>query len=192
MSRAEKKLKKLKAKEELTKLKTEKRERQQQDFENAKKQWDGFSDRTKKTLKIIGGIFIFIVIIALFTPTETETNQNNEDASQSAQVVDEVSEPEPEPKSAQEKMLASINGLIDSGSAFDTGSYVKGDIPKGEYAFVTFDGSGQYYSEEDSAGNIIDNENFDSFGYVYVQGVGNIKSDGVLIKVSSFKKLVQD
>ena len=53
----------------------------------------------------------------------------------------------------------------------------------------TFSVSGKYYSEEDSAGNIMDNENFDSFGYVYVQGAGNIQTRGVLIKVDAFEKL---
>lgn len=69
------------------------------------------------------------------------------------------------------------------------GSYLKGDIPKGEYAFISFEGSGRYYSEEDSAGNIIDNENFDSFGYVYVHDVGNLQTQGVLIKVDALEKL---
>jgi hypothetical protein len=86
-------------------------------------------------------------------------------------------------------MLEKVNGLITSKEAFDTGSYIKGDIPVGEYAFIPFDGGGKYYSEEDSAGNIIDNENFDSFGYVYVQGAGNLQTQGVLVKVGAFEKL---
>lgn len=35
----------------------------------------------------------------------------------------------------------------------------------------------------------MDNENFDSFGYVYVRGAGNIQTRGVLIRVDAFEKL---
>lgn len=62
-------------------------------------------------------------------------------------------------------------------------------VPAGEYAFVTFEGSGQYFVEKDDAGNIIDNENFDSFGYVYVHGAGNIQIDAVLINLNDFDTL---
>ncbi|RST59696.1 hypothetical protein D5F11_011380 [Siminovitchia terrae] len=90
---------------------------------------------------------------------------------------------------AQEQMLEDITDLFADDLAFDTGSYVKGDIPKGEYAFVTFEGSGQYYSEKDAGGNIIDNENFDSFGYVEVHEAGNIETSGVLVKVDALDEL---
>lgn len=92
-------------------------------------------------------------------------------------------------KSPQIKMFEKISALFDTKKAFDAGDYIKGDIPVGEYAFVRYDGSGQYFSEEDTAGNIIDNENFDSFGYVYVNGVGNIKTGAVLINTDSFGAL---
>ncbi|WP_330948883.1 hypothetical protein [Virgibacillus sp. MG-45] len=108
-----------------------------------------------------------------YTETETET----EEVEQSIEYT------------PREEMIIAITALIDSGEAFDTGSYVKGDIPKGDYAFVTFEGSGHYFSEEDSAGNIIDNENFDSFGYVKVHEAGNVTADGVLVKVESLKQL---
>jgi len=86
-------------------------------------------------------------------------------------------------------MNEAIKKLMGSGQAFDTGPYIKGDIPVGEYAFMPLDSSSKYYSEEDTAGNIIDNENFDSFGYVYVHNVGNLETNGVLIKVSAFEAL---
>ena len=67
-------------------------------------------------------------------------------------------EAEEEAKSTpQQEMYTKIMELIDSKQAFDSGTYIKGDIPAGDYAFITFEGSGQYYSEEDAAGNIIDN-----------------------------------
>lgn len=88
-----------------------------------------------------------------------------------------------------EEMIVKISLLIDEGLAFDTGDYIKGDIPAGEYAFIKFDGSGSYYCEKDAAGNIVDNENFDSFGYVKVHSVGNLTTRGVLISVSAFDSL---
>lgn len=95
----------------------------------------------------------------------------------------------PEELTESEKMVVKISSLIDEGLAFDTGSYVKGDIPKGEYAFVKFNGSGSYYSEEDASDSIIDNENFDSFGYVQVHAAGNLTTKGVLISTSAFDTL---
>ena len=88
-----------------------------------------------------------------------------------------------------EKMIVKIMALTDEKLAFDTGEYIQGDIPAGEYAFIKFSGSGSYYSEEDAAGNIVDNENFASFGYVKVHSVGNIKTRGVLISTSAFERL---
>ncbi|MCA1066145.1 hypothetical protein QTG56_25340 (plasmid) [Rossellomorea sp. AcN35-11] len=92
-------------------------------------------------------------------------------------------------KTPQQKMIGEIQKLLETDQAFDSGSYIKGDIPKGEYAFIPFAGSGEYYVEKDGAGNIIDNENFDSFGYVYVHGAGNIENNGVLINTSAFEVL---
>ena len=88
-----------------------------------------------------------------------------------------------------EKMIVSLSNLMDENLVFDTGSYIEGEIPAGEYAFVKFGDAGSYYEEEDSAGNILDNENFDSFGYVKVHGVGDIETRGVLISISAFEKL---
>ena len=106
----------------------------------------------------------------------------SEETAQQSVVEEEVVE-----ETAQQKILENIKDLVASGKAFDPGTYKKGDIPKGEYAFIPF--SGKYYSEEDASGNIIDNENFDSFGYVFVHAVGNIKSDGFLINEEAFEVL---
>ena len=189
MSRAEKKLAKLKAEEELKKIKTEKKQKQQQDWEESKKQWKALPKGVKTAIKVVGAIIIIFILIGIFSPSDEDTDLNSSKTSETTQTTQEAVEEEPKPKTAQEIMFDKVTGLIDSKNAFDTGSYVKGDVPKGEYAFVPFDGSGQYYSEEDSAGNIIDNENFDSFGYVYVHSVGNIQTGGVLIKISAFKDL---
>lgn len=86
-------------------------------------------------------------------------------------------------------MIEKISGLMDSKQAFDTGSYIKMDIPVDEYAFISFAGSGKYYGEKDPAGNIIDNENFDSFGYFYVHDAGNLETQGVLVSTGAFGAL---
>ncbi len=91
--------------------------------------------------------------------------------------------------SESEKMTIKVAALFDKQQAYDTGSYIKGDVSPGEYAFIKFDGSGSYYCEKDLAGNIVDNENFDSFGYVKVHGVGNLDTRGVLVSISSFSEL---
>ena len=104
----------------------------------------------------------------------------------------EVAKPkakEVEELTPREKLIDDLLRLVDEGKAFDVGSYVKGDIPKGEYAFVPLDKGGMYYSEEDAAGNIVDNEIFDSFGYVYVHGVGNVQTDGVLVGIDLLESL---
>lgn len=181
MSRAEKKLAELKAKEELRKLKVEKRERQQQE-------WEAMPESAKTAVKVIGVGIVILLIIGMFSAAG-KSNQSDSIVSESNQVAQEAKKEEPKVKTAKESMLESINNLIKSKDAFDTGSYIKGDIPVGEYAFMPFEGSGKYYSEEDGAGNILDNENFDSFGYVYVQGAGNLQTRGVLIKLDAFEKL---
>lgn len=188
MSRAEKKLAELKAKEELKQLKAEKRVQQQQDWEKTKEQWKAMPKGVKTTLKVIGAIIVLFILVGIFSSSDENKNQSSSQASETTQTTQETKE-EPKPKTAKELMYESVSSLIDSKEAFDTGSYVKGDIPVGEYAYIPFEGSGQYYSEEDSAGNIIDNENFDSFGYVYVHGAGNLQTRGVLVKVGAFEKL---
>ncbi len=125
------------------------------------------------------------------TNAKGENNNTNNNLSNTGTNSNNNSKQEQKPRelTESEKMIVKISELIDDGLAYDTGSYIKGDITPGEYAFVKFDGSGSYYSEEDAAGNIVDNENFDSFGYVKVHGVGNLETRGVLINVSAFGKL---
>lgn len=112
-----------------------------------------------------------------------QSNSENKEESEGTEESDQVELTE------SEKTIAIIIDLIDEGLAFDTGDYVKGDIPKGEYVFVKFEGSGSYYSEVDGAGNIVDNENFDSFGYVQVHESGDIETGGVLIDIESIDRL---
>ncbi|PFG03345.1 hypothetical protein [Bacillus sp. es.034] len=119
---------------------------------------------------------------------EVSAQESNNDDNAKEEAAKKKAEEEVK-KTPQQEMISKIQELISSNHAYDSGSYIKGDIAEGEYAFIPFDGSGQYYAEKDGAGNIIDNENFDSFGYVYVHGAGNIDTGGVLISPASFETL---
>ncbi|UUV23824.1 MULTISPECIES: hypothetical protein [Lysinibacillus] len=113
---------------------------------------------------------------------EASTNKENVEEEENKTQAEEV---EPTPK---QQLSDALISLFDEKLAFDSGDYIQGDIPKGDYAFVRFN-EGQYYSEENQNGDIVDNENFDSFGYVFVHGVGNISNGGLLINISAFDKL---
>ncbi|WP_257827219.1 hypothetical protein [Burkholderia glumae] len=76
--------------------------------------------------------------------------------------------------------------LVSARLAFEPGSYAKGTVPKGEYAYV---GKSEGYFGEEINGHIIDNQIFPSFGYVFVQGVGDIKTAGYLLSPVALKKL---
>lgn len=145
---------------------------------------------------LVSAVIIILVVVGIFKEKERQALESSS-LSASAEIdeiddyeeVDAEEEVEAVEPTPQEKMFQNVADLIDEGLAFDTGSYVKGDIPKGEYAFISFEGSGEYYSEEDAAGNIIDNENFSSFGYVYVHEAGNLETNGALVKVEALEKL---
>lgn len=142
----------------------------------------------KKFLVVL--LLVFSLALSGCGGESNNTNiNNNESNSGSNTNSNSNKEQKPRELTESEKMIVSITELMSEGLAYDTGSYIKGDITPGEYAFVKFDGSGSYYSEEDAAGNIVDNENFDSFGYVKVHGVGNLETRGVLINVTAFERL---
>lgn len=150
--------------------------------------------KTLKTLQIVLPA-VLIIILAIVSPTNEKSDNSYSSSSNNSSETTTSNNPPETPKEEKkeltesEKMIMKILVLVDEGLAFDTGDYIKGDIPAGEYAFVKFSGSGSYYSEEDGSGNIIDNENFDSFGYVKVHAAGNLTTNGVLINVSAFEKL---
>ena len=125
---------------------------------------------------------------------ETEASEETTEVVEEKAAEDTTEETEPVeeeivPPTPQELMLFNLIELMEEGLVFDTGSYIKGDIPKGEYAFITFEGSGKYYSEEDASGSIIDNENFHSFGYVQVHEAGNLETRGVLVSMEALDEL---
>ncbi|MEM5016256.1 hypothetical protein WKH31_08215 [Metabacillus indicus] len=149
-------------------------------------------------ISIISTIVFFVIFGVSSDDIESSTSESSQElvdeevtntADANEDINNEEESVEEEVQTPQQEMFNKISELIDSKKAFDTGSYIKGEIPKGEYAFISFDGSGKYYSETDAAGNIIDNENFDSFGYVFVHGVGNIETEGALINISAINSL---
>lgn len=127
----------------------------------------------------IGSTFIYklLTICASFVFLLTACSDGRSDA------VDKNSSPAAEvSEKPQEK--SKLDLLVENKQAFMPGSYVKGDIPKGEFIFVS--SSGGYYAEE-REGEILDNENFDSFGYVYNHGIGDITTQGVLVSMDAAK-----
>lgn len=149
----------------------------------------------KKHLLIIVGLILLLTACGGNNNEDFNAEKNNHQSNEQENNTEEdVIEKESDTEeiielTATEQMLNDIVDLMDEGLAFDTGSYEKDDVPKGEYVFVKFDGSGSYYSEVDGAGNIIDNENFDSFGYVEVHGAGEIESSGALINIETLDEL---
>ena len=145
--------------------------------------------KNKKLIIIIISIAVAVaagLIIFFVTRSNDETDSSYEGYNYEKS---EKKESKPKELTESEKMLVKLNDLIDEGLVYDTGDYIAGEIPKGEYAFIKLSGSSSYYEEDDAAGNIIDNENFDSFGYVKVHATGNLETRGVLVSINAFEKL---
>ncbi|NML30048.1 hypothetical protein [Paraburkholderia antibiotica] len=145
------------------------------------------SDKRRKTrIKLGSAIILFLCLIGAAIKTSIPGEEGGSDqtaktsTNSSADVADKSSDADSQPATTN------VAALLTSGSTFKPGSYAKGIIPKGEYIFVSKDGG--YFSEELN-GQIIDNENFPSFGYVYVHGIGDIKNDGYLISPSAVQKI---
>lgn len=141
--------------------------------------------------KLLTLLISVALIVSLSACSVNETTDNN--ASKNNVETSDYEEPTPTPPpqkelTEREKMISKVSELMKEDLAFDVGSYIMGDIPKGEYAFIGINSS-KYYCEEDVAGNIIDNENFQSFGYVYVHGLGNVETRGVLVSINAFAEL---
>ena len=143
----------------------------------------------KKILSVALILLMVFTITGCGSSSSNDDNYSNNNSSSNSSNSSSTKKQETKELTESEKMIIKISALFDEKLAFDTGSYIQGDIPAGEYAFVKFSGSGSYYCEKDGTGNIVDNENFDSFGYVKVHSVGNLETRGVLINVSAFEKL---
>lgn len=118
---------------------------------------------------------------------ENATSEAQKSAAQ--KTVEYKSSVAPTVQTEKQEYLSKLVTLIKNKKAFDSGNYVKGDIPPGEYVFSKYENSGSYYEEDDSAGNILDNKNFMSFGYVKVHGAGNLETKGVLVSMEGMKEL---
>ena len=141
-------------------------------------------------MKKIFIMFIFVLLLTTGCEYVTTNNSNNQESNNTNNNTSNNKQENNNVELTEADIMTSkIVSLIKEGKAYDSGTYSAGEIKKGEYAFVKFDGSGSYYEETDRAGEIIDNENFSSFGYVTVHGVGEIETRGVLISVDSFSTL---
>jgi hypothetical protein len=131
-----------------------------------------------------------VAIVVLFgCDSKDSTSQPAIQASSAAAATDEKPNNESNAATAQTqspRRTSVMDELVSAGQAFEPGSYAKGTIPKGEYAYV---GTSEGYFEEGLNGQIIDNENFPSFGYVFVHGIGDVKTDGYLFSSAALSKL---
>lgn len=137
----------------------------------------------KKKNMIVALIFtiVFVTTGCSLSSSNNKNYSNNNSLSSSGQEAKKITE--------SLKIFVKIAALFDEKLAFYGGIYSKGDIKAGEYAFINYNENGSYYCEKDSSGNILDCENFDSFGYVKVNSIGNIETNGILISISAFEKL---
>lgn len=141
-------------------------------------------DNRRNIIILVISALLVIAIIAFFS---TSLSTKNPDSSENASTSMTIGQPtEQTPK---EKLLSQLSSLIKDSKVFDAGSYAIGSIPSGEYAFIVINAGQGYYSEEEASGNIVDNENFDSFGWVFVNGSGNITTRGILVPQNIFSML---
>ena len=122
------------------------------------------------------------------TPTATVTVTAS--ASSTVMPTPSVAPTTPVAPDPRQAMLTDLVALIGNGPVYDTGNYIAGSIPAGEYAFIPLDTDRSHsYSEDDPNDEILDNELFASFGYVHVWGTGNLTTEGILIAPSAFTDL---
>lgn len=141
-----------------------------------------------KELKLYLLLFTFLIFAILTTScSKKEKNNTNSYKESDNIVIVEQNMENDNPQNNSNFFDNTFNKLLSEKRAFKEGDYAVGIIPKGEYAIIALENGHCYYSEE-ANGQIIDNENFISFGYVYVHGIGNIKNGGILIELNSFSK----
>lgn len=125
----------------------------------------------KKSVNLSGGIR-FVGTIGLIYLSSVNLSPASR-----RQLAHESSTPKSEPRFLEQ--------MIKSNKAFPPMSYAQGQIPAGTYVFMSERGG---YFEEGLNGEIHANNNFSSFGYVQVNGVGNITTRGYLINLEFFKE----
>lgn len=92
----------------------------------------------------------------------------------------------------QEKNSNTVERLLNQwatdGQAFKPGDYRIGQIPVGTYVWLKPLENGHSFQENGPDENLVTLENFDSFGYIHVNGIGNISTQGWLIKPPTILK----
>ena len=133
--------------------------------------------------------FLLILLLAILTACgNNESSSGGIDSEKLDQIIEEDLTPKIEIPETKFEISGVLDRIVESGLGYGPGSYIKGDIPQGEYAFIPTDKNRKYYAEKDSEDNIIDNENFDSFGYVFVHEIGNIETDGYLVSLEALEQ----
>jgi len=133
----------------------------------------------RKVAQVYGSAsFLFFCAFIIAVPkNEGAASTGNNDSNEILATKTEIAAPKEKTK---------LDLLVEKKLAFLPGTYAQGTIPKGEYIFVSERGG--YYAEERD-GEILDNENFDSFGYVYNHAIGDITTHRLLISEGALVEL---
>lgn len=134
------------------------------------------ASRAKAAQVYSAGLLIFLIAFIAAIPKDSDNSTDTENVAQQDAAI---STSKPAEKSK-------FDLLVEQKKIFLPGDYAQGSIPKGEYIFIS--DRGGYYGEERD-GQIIDNANFESFGYVYNHAIGDIKSHGLLVSQEALKEL---
>lgn len=139
----------------------------------------GMDNSRSKVAKTYGtASFVFFVVFVIAIP------KNDKQFIASSEPHSATSDQYPAAPPTQEK--SALDLLIDKKMAFPPGTYARGSIPKGDFIFISERGG--YYGEERD-GQILDNENCHSFGYVYNHAMGDITTHGLLIAKDALQEL---
>ncbi len=95
-----------------------------------------------------------------------------------------------------EKQLLSLDGQanytlqqwVKEGAAFAPGYYEGRMIKPGEYVFASQEEGLHYFGEQLVTGESFASEIFNTFGYVNIQGLGNVETGGYLINTAAFNE----
>lgn len=133
-------------------------------------------------------LFLFIPVLFLFIACGNDVVNEPEEVEDVAEET-VVEEQNNEDSVSEGELNTDVFDLVGEGRAFDAGIYEAGDIPEGEYAFIMYEENGHYYIEREPNGSTLDNENFESFGYVYVNEIGEVETTGLLIPIDEVEAI---
>lgn len=130
---------------------------------------------------LVGALFLLLIFCVAGCSSASETTPTAASAPTASAETQETKEAR---RISQEMIKLESEGL-----GFGTGTFERGAIPAGEYVFLVLSEDNGYYEEDDASGSILANQNFDSFGYVTVNGAGNVKIRGALISANTMSRL---